>query len=58
GVALLDPVADLNATQTGTSGLSSIDFNTAITDAENDLTQELGQLEAWPIISIGFNYAF
>ncbi|MEE8366374.1 MAG: hypothetical protein V3R76_11350 [Gammaproteobacteria bacterium] len=57
GVALLDPVADLNATLQGIN-LTQSEFDTAITEAENDLTQELDQLEAWPIISIGFNYAF
>ncbi len=59
GVALLDPAAELSATAVGDPGLlSQTDLDIRINSAENDINAELDQLEAWPIISIGFNYAF
>ena len=57
GVALLDPKADLNATASGT-GLSQTDLDIRINNAENDVNNDLALFEAWPVISIGLNYAF
>jgi len=31
---------------------------TSIAAAEDDINAELDQLKAWPVISIGLNYAF
>ena len=57
GVALLDPAAELSATASG-SGLSQTDLNIRINDAENDVSNDLSLFEAWPVLSLGLNYAF
>ncbi|MCP4491347.1 MAG: hypothetical protein GY820_29140 [Gammaproteobacteria bacterium] len=58
GVALLDPSASLNATQSGVSTMSFQEFQDAINGIENDAESEMDVLEAWPVLSIGVNYAF
>ena len=59
GVALLDPASDLTAT-VATSGttLNQGDIDTRINSAENDINNDLALFEAWPVLSIGLNYAF
>ncbi len=60
GVALLDPVADLNA-QVNTGGannLNQTELDDRISGVEDDANTELDILEAWPVISLGINYAF
>ncbi len=60
GVALLDPSAELSATldpgSTNFSGQAQLDAT--LRDMENDINSELSVLEAWPILSVGLNYAF
>ena len=60
GVALLDPSAELNATVNigGNNTLTQADLDASIAAAEDDINAELDILKAWPVISIGFNYAF
>ncbi len=58
GVALLDPSAEFNATQSGTSTMTTQEFQDAINGIENDVESEMSILEAWPVLSIGVNYAF
>ena len=60
GVALLDPKATLSATVdgTGANGLSQSELDTRIQNAENDVNSELSVFEAWPVLSVGLNYAF
>ncbi len=60
GVALLDPSANLNATVNsgGTNGLNQASLNDRLRDIENDVESEMSILEAWPVLSIGINYAF
>ena len=57
GVALLDPVSDLSATAAGTT-LTQAELDTRINFAENDINDGLSLFEAWPVISLGLNYAF
>ena len=51
---------DLNATVNlgGNNNLVQADLDDAIQAAEADINDELAILKAWPVISIGFNYAF
>lgn len=60
GVALLDPSADLSATVNigGTNSLTQAELDASIAAAEADINAELEVLKDWPVISIGFNYAF
>lgn len=55
GIALLNPKADLNATS---STLTPSQLNTALTSAEVDINNDLSLFEAWPVLSLGLNYAF
>ena len=60
GVALLDPKADLTADVNigGTNGLDQAELDARIKSAESDANDDLSQLEAWPVITIGLNYGF
>jgi hypothetical protein len=62
GVALLDPKAELNAQVIAgvnfIGGTAQDDLNATLIDAENDVNNDLSLLEAWPVLSIGLNYAF
>jgi hypothetical protein len=58
GVALLDPDASLDATLAAGSGLNQAELEQSIRAAEDDVNADLDELEAWPIISLGVNYAF
>jgi len=56
GIALLDPSVELEATATG--AVSQADVDAALKDMEDDAEDELDDFEAWPVLSIGVNYAF
>lgn len=60
GVALLSPEANLSATVNtgGNNSLDQAELDSRIQAAEDDINSELSVLEAWPIISLGVNYAF
>lgn len=56
GVALVDPSVDFNATATG--ALSQAELDDALAGMEKDAEDDLDDLELWPVLSIGLNYAF
>jgi len=56
GVALLDPSVELEARATG--GVSQADIDSSLREMESDAEDELDGFEAWPVLSIGLNYAF
>lgn len=58
GVALLDPDADLEASLATGSSLNLAELEQSINAAEDDVNSDLDQLEAFPILSLGINYAF
>lgn len=60
GVALLDPSVNLNADVniSGSNSLTQTELNDRIRAIEDDAESDLSLLEAWPVISIGINYAF
>ncbi len=58
GVALLDPDADLEASLATGSSLNLAELEQSISAAEDDVNSDLDQLEAFPILSLGINYAF
>lgn len=58
GVALLDPSADLSATASTLGSLSQTELSDRIDNAESDFNNDLSLFEAWPVISLGLNYAF
>jgi hypothetical protein len=60
GVALLDPKANLNATvnMSGNNNLSQQALDSRIKATEDDINSELSVLKAWPVLSLGLNYAF
>ena len=58
GIAMLDPAADLEAELATGSGLSQAELDDRIKGIEDDADDELDDFEAWPVLSIGINYAF
>lgn len=56
GIALLDPSVELEATTTG--GLSQSEVDASLREMEKDAEDELDDFEAWPVLSVGLNYAF
>lgn len=56
GVVLLDPSVSMEATTTG--GVAQSDVDDALLKMEEDAEAELDDFEAWPVISVGVNYAF
>jgi hypothetical protein len=62
GVVLLDPSVDLDAPQLTqqaiNGGLSQSDLDADVDAAEQTANTDLDDLEAWPVLSIGLNYAF
>jgi hypothetical protein len=56
-VALVDPEVNLNATASGV-GLSQDDLDAALNDAEKSAANDIADLDLWPVLSIGVNYAF
>ena len=60
GVALLDPSAEFEATVNGggANGLNQAELDARLRSLEDDAEDDLDGLEAFPIISLGINYAF
>lgn len=59
GVLLMDPEVDLRApTVKAGSGINQADIDADVDAAESTANDELSALEAWPVLSIGLNYAF
>ena len=60
GVALLDPGVNLNAQISGsaTSTKTQEQLDNDLRQLETDAESDLSQLEAFPIIALGLNYAF
>ena len=60
GVVYLDPEVDLNATLSpgSISGITQAELTQALNDAEKTADNDLSDLDLWPVISIGINYAF
>ena len=59
GVVLLDPSVDLKAPViSGTSTSTQAQIDADVNAAEAAANDELSVLEAWPVISLGLNYAF
>ena len=60
GVALLDPKVDLNASVNtgGTNGLSQQELDDRLNAAQRDAEADLDELELFPVLSVGLNYAF
>jgi hypothetical protein len=59
GVVLLDPTVELTAPQLNTGTPSDQEtLNNNVKEAETAAEDELSALKAWPVISLGLNYAF
>ncbi len=60
GVVVLEPSASVDATlATGSTNFADQDeFEESLRDFEDDIEAELDDLEIWPVISVGVNYAF
>lgn len=60
GVALLDPSSELTATidPGSTNFVDQADLDATLREMEDDINSDLSELEAWPILSLGLNYAF
>ena len=59
GVALLDPDVDLEAEVIACGNFADqADLDQTLRDAEADAEDELDELEFWPVLAIGVNYAF
>lgn len=59
GVLLMDPDVDLTApTVKAGSGINQADIDADVDAAESTANDDLSALEAWPVLSIGLNYAF
>ena len=56
GVALLDTSVDFEATAIG--GLSQAELDDALDGMARDAEEDLEDLEMWPVIAVGLNYAF
>ncbi len=57
GIVLLDPSMELEATASG-GGLSQAAVDARLLEMEGDAEDELDDFEAWPVLSLGVNYAF
>ena len=60
GVALLDPGVDFDATVNagGPNGLNQAELDALLSEIESDAEDDLDDLEVWPVLAIGVNYAF
>lgn len=58
GVAMLDPTTDLDAELGAASGLTNEELRTRLDSIEDDAEKDLDLVDAWPVLSIGINYAF
>lgn len=57
GVAFLDPKVNLNATASG-AGISQAELDARLNEAESSADNDLADLDLWPVLSVGINYAF
>ena len=59
-MTLLDPGVDFDATVNlgGASGLSQVELDFLLSEVESDAEDDLDDLEVWPVLAIGVNYAF
>ncbi|MDJ0882444.1 MAG: hypothetical protein QNJ56_12410 [Gammaproteobacteria bacterium] len=57
GVMLMDPSVDLNA-PTATNPANQAQLDTDVDEAEASANDEISDLEMYPILSVGLNYAF
>ncbi len=60
GIALMSPESSLNASVNsgGPNGYDQATLDSILVLVENDVNDDLSEFEAWPVLSIGFNYAF
>lgn len=60
GVAMLDPDVDLKATVNtgGTNSLNQAELDSRLGELESDAEDDLDDLELWPVLAFGVNYAF
>jgi len=60
GIVYLDPVVSLNSTvnPAATSGITQAELDKRLNDAQRSADNELSNLDFWPVLSIGVNYAF
>lgn len=60
GVAMLDPDADFDAevNVSGSNSLDQAELERRLKGVEDDANDDLDEFEAWPVVSIGINYAF
>ena len=59
GVVLMDPSVDLKGpTVNAGSAFSQAQIDADVDAAEQEANNDLSDLEAWPVLSIGLNYAF
>ena len=60
GLAMLDPDVELEATVNpgGSNTLSQAELDQRLADMEQDAEDDLDELELWPVLSVGVNYAF
>jgi hypothetical protein len=58
GVAYLDPSVDLNATVSLGAGISQSELDARLNEAAQSAKNDLADLNVFPVVSIGVNYAF
>ena len=60
GVAILDPSVSLeaNVNSGGANTLSQTELDQRLRDLESDAESDLDDLEFWPVLQVGVNYAF
>lgn len=60
GVVYLDPEVNLNATvnPAAASLITQAELDQALNDAQSTADNDLSDLDLWPVVSIGINYAF
>lgn len=61
GVVLMDPSVDLRGptvSAANPNNISQAQLNADVDAAEQEANDDLSDLEAWPVLSIGLNYAF
>lgn len=59
GVAIVDPSVDFTATvNAGGNFANQAELDATLRDLEKDAEKELNDLELWPVLAIGVNYAF
>ena len=60
GVVYVDPEVRLNATvnPAAVSGITQAELDARLNEAQDSADNDLADLDLWPVISIGVNYAF